>query len=84
MKLSKENLKLLKACLPPRSVAVIALRLEQKGLVRTRQYIYRCLDPDHRNYNHMIINEAIYFCIERLRIKREIEAKLNHLKDQQS
>lgn len=84
MKLNKDNLNQLKKCLPPGSISIVLIRLEKRGFIFSRQYIYRCLDPDHRNYNQVIIDEAIHLCIERLRLKNEMETKLNLLKDQQS
>ena len=61
MKISKESIAILRDKLPRGSAQKIRARLKKNNIRFTQQYIYRCLDPDHLDYNHLIIEEAIKF-----------------------
>lgn len=59
MKIKKTDLKKLKSALPKGSAIVLRSRLTTKGQSYSKQYIYRVLDPDHPDYNSLIIEEAV-------------------------
>jgi len=59
MRISKERLTELRDKLPRGSAQKIRVRLMNKNIKFTLQYIYRCLHPEKQDYNVIIIDEAI-------------------------
>ncbi len=59
MRISKKAAAELRDKLPRGSAKKIGSRLLKKKKTYTPQYIYRCLDPDKKDYNPTIIDEAI-------------------------
>jgi len=57
--MKRSSLRKLKASLPKGSVEVLRNRLILEGHPFSKQYIYRVLDPDHPDYNQIIIESAI-------------------------
>jgi hypothetical protein len=80
MKISNEALTILRGELPRGSVPEIRRRLMKKNFVFSQQYIYRCLDPDQRDYNSIIINEAISLCEELVRGAENMEERVLQLR----
>ncbi len=74
MRISKKAAAELRDKLPRGSAKKIGSRLLKKKKTYTPQYIYRCLDPDKKDYNPTIIDEAIKLGEEiTRRIKKEEE-----------
>ena len=80
MKISNEALKILRKELPRGSVPQIRRRLQNRQILYSHQYIYRCLDPDQPDYNPIIINEAISFCEELARGAENMEERVLQLR----
>jgi hypothetical protein len=80
MRISNESLAILKNNLPRGSVPKIRVRLLEKDLKFSHQYIYRCLDPDKKAYDSDIIHEAILLCEELGRIRVEYEERVQQLR----
>ena len=59
MRLSKESLAELRKKLSRGSARQIRVRLMDKGIRFSQQYISNCLSPGHPDYNPIIIEEAI-------------------------
>lgn len=64
MRISNEAIRELREKLPLGSIQKIEDRLAKKSLSFSKQYIYRCLDPERDDYNEDIIDEAISVCEE--------------------
>jgi len=64
MIINYELLVTLRSSLPRGGVKEIRDRLMKRKIQFSRQYIYRCLDPQQTAYNSMIIDEAILLCEE--------------------
>jgi hypothetical protein len=79
MRISKEALTALRAKLPRGSVTKIRARLIKKHNPFSQQYIYRCLDPNHKDYNPDIIDEAILFREELGKNKDDQEGRVSNL-----
>ena len=79
MRISKEALAALRAKLPRGSVTKIRARLIMKDNPFSQQYIYRCLNPDHKDYNPDIIHEAVLFCEELGKNKDDLEGRVSNL-----
>lgn len=76
MKISNETLAILRDELPRGSAVKIRDRLKAKGITFSQQYIYRCLDPDQKDYSEHIIDEAILLIEEVRQGKREREKRV--------
>jgi|WetSurMetagenome_2_1015567.scaffolds.fasta_scaffold388303_2 hypothetical protein len=59
MRISKDSAIELQNKLPKGSAESIRIRLKKRGIIYSQGYIYRCLDPQLRAYNKIIIDEAI-------------------------
>jgi len=77
--ISRETLAELRAKLPKGSAIKIQARLEKKRISFTKQYIYRCLDPNHKDYNQDIIDEAILFGEENAIQMKELRQRIEQL-----
>ena len=64
MRINYASLVMLRSSLPRGSVKEIRDRLMKRKIQYSKQYIYRCLDPQQTAYNSIIIDEAILFCEE--------------------
>jgi len=80
MKISNETLALLRAKLPRGSVPKIRVRLLKKGIEFSTQYIYRCLDPAKKAYDADIVDEAILLSEELVKIRVDLEERVNQIK----
>ena len=80
MKIRKTIIKQLRERLPRGSAMIIKLRLEDRGINFSREYIYRVLDPQNRDYNTIIIDEAIILAQELSRKVAKKERKIVHLR----
>ena len=80
MKVSNEALTILRGELPRGSVPQIRRRLEKKQLIFSHQYIYRCLDPDHKDYNEIIILEAVLLCEDLAKGVGDLEERVLQLR----
>jgi hypothetical protein len=80
MKLNRESLTELKDKLYRGSTKRIQLRLKDKGLIFSRQYICRCLDPNNTADNEDIIEEAICFVEDQAIQKTEMSKRIDDLK----
>lgn len=80
MKVSNEALTILKSELPRGSVPQIRKRLQKKQFIFSHQYIYRCLDPDQRDYNEIIIREALLLCEDLAKGVGDIEERVLQLR----
>ena len=80
MKISNETSALLRAKLPRGSVPKIRARLLKKGIKFSTQYIYRCLDPAKKAYDPDIVDEAILLSEELVKIRVDLEERVNQLK----
>jgi len=80
MKIGKSALVKLNSALPKGSGEVLRKRLEVKGQLFSKQYIYRVLDPDHPDYNQIIIEEAVKLGEEIALNKKEMHQRIHSLK----
>ncbi|TRZ48086.1 hypothetical protein D4S03_10370 [bacterium] len=78
--MNKNSLKKLKSSLPKGSAEVIRTRLTLQGHSFSKQYIYRVLDPDHPDYNQIIIEGAIVLIEEDKMQKRALHQRIGLLK----
>ena len=79
MKNRKESLEQLRKSLPHGSFQKIRKRLMNKGIRFSLQYISRCLDPDHSDYNLIILEEAIMMGEENTLQIKELCQRIGHL-----
>jgi len=79
-KMKRNSLKKLKASLPKGSVEVLRNRLILEGHPFSKQYIYRVLNPDHPDYNQIIIEGAIVLVEEDKMQKQAFNKRINLLK----
>ena len=84
MKVSKKAVAELKKNLPRGSARLVLDRLENKGVTFTIQYIYRCLNPKMRDYNPVIISEAINLCEEHTKNEKAIQKRINKVNKKKS
>lgn len=77
--MKKNSLKKLKSSLPKGSAEVIRNRLTLQGHPYSKQYIYRVLDPDHPDYNQIIIEGAIVLVEEDKRQKHALHQRIELL-----
>lgn len=81
-RIDKKLLKKLKSLLPPGSAHRIQTRLEAKGIHLSIQYIYRVLDPDKREYNIEVVEEAVeYFAEYKHSLAPRIETLTTRIKE---
>ena len=80
MKMNKNSLKKLKSSLPKGSAEVIRNRLTLQGHSFSKQYIYRVLNPDHPDYNQIIIESAIVLIEEDKMQKQAFHRRIGLLK----
>lgn len=80
MKMKKNSLKKLKSSLPKGSAEVLRNRLTIQGHPFSKQYIYRVLDPDHPDYNQIIIEGAIVLVEEDKMQKQALHRRIVLLK----
>jgi len=80
MKIDNISLAELKEKLVRGSPGKIQKRLKSKGIDYTRQYISRCLDPDHPSHNEVIIEEAVHMVEEQAVNMSKMRKRIGKLK----
>jgi hypothetical protein len=81
MQTIKELLTELKNKLPRGSAQKITHRLKMQGNPLTRQYISRCLDPDHTDYSPVVILAAVTLAEEYTAEMNELCQRIGRLND---
>ncbi len=80
-RLSNEALIELKKKLSRGSARVISARLLEKDITYCRQYISTCLNPNHKDYNPEIIEEALSLVEDEARQLYEMNHRIELLSD---
>lgn len=80
-RLSSEALIELKKKLSRGSAKVISARLLKKDITYCRQYISTCLNPNHKDYNPEIIEEALSLVEEEARENYALNHRIELLND---
>ena len=78
----KESVAEIRRNLPYGSVKKIQVRLLEKKIQYSLQYISRCLNPDQSDYNQVIIDEAILLVIEISKQMIEMRRKIDFLNNE--
>ena len=81
IKLSNEALIELSKKLSRGSAKVICRRLLEKDITYCRQYVSTCLNPNHKDYNPEIIEEALSLVEEESRQVYELNRRIELLND---
>lgn len=81
IKLSNEALIELKKKLSRGSAKVISTRLLKKDITYCKQYVSTCLNPNHKDYNPDIIEEALSLVEEEAKQLYELNHRIELLND---